>query len=39
MQQANQQKANAEMILAKFEESLAAGILKVSLGESLKWKD
>jgi len=35
-QQANQQKANAEMILAKYEKSLAAGILKVSLGESLK---
>lgn len=36
LQQANQQKANAEMILAKYEKSLAAGILKVSLGESLK---
>lgn len=36
LQQANQQKANAEMILAKFEKSLAAGNLKVSLGESLK---
>ncbi len=36
MQQANQQKANAEMILAKYEASLAAGKLKVSLGESLK---
>jgi len=36
MQQANQQKANAEMILAKYEKSLAAGKLKVSLGESLK---
>lgn len=35
-QQANQQKANAEMILAKYEKSLAAGTLKVSLGESLK---
>ena len=36
LQQANQQKANAEMILAKYEKSLSAGILKVSLGESLK---
>jgi len=36
MQQANQQKANAEMILAKYEKSLAAGKLKISLGESLK---
>jgi len=36
LQQANQQKANAEMILAKYEKSLAAGRLKVSLGESLK---
>jgi len=36
MQQANQQKANAEMIFAKFEETLAAGVLKISLGQSLK---
>jgi len=36
LQQANQQKANAEMILAKYEKSLAAGRLRVSLGESLK---
>ena len=36
LQQANQQKANAEMILAKYEKSLAAGILKISLGENLK---
>jgi len=36
LQQANQQKANAEMILAKYETSLAAGTLKVSLGKSLK---
>jgi len=36
LQQANQQKAKAEMILAKYEKSLAAGKLKVSLGESLK---
>lgn len=36
MQQANQQKANAQMILAKYEKSLSAGKLKVSLGESLK---
>ncbi|PIF04472.1 MAG: transporter [Arcobacter sp.] len=36
MQQANQQKANAQMILAKYEKSLAAGQLKISLGESIK---
>ncbi|MDC0933545.1 TolC family protein [Arcobacteraceae bacterium] len=36
LQQANQQKANAEMILAKYEKSLAAGKLKISLGENLK---
>jgi len=36
LQQANQQKANAEEILAKYEASMAAGKLKVSLGESLK---
>ena len=36
LQQANQQKANAEMILAKYETALAAGTLKVSLGKSLK---
>jgi outer membrane protein TolC len=36
LQQANQQKANAEMILAKYERSLAAGKLKISLGENLK---
>ena len=35
-QQANQQKANAQMILAKYQKSLAEGKLKVSLGESLK---
>ena len=35
MQQANQQKANAEMIFAKYEETLAAGVLKISLGQSL----
>lgn len=35
-QQANQQRANAEMIMAKYDKSLAAAILKVSLGESLK---
>ena len=35
MQQANQQKANAEMIFAKYEETLAAGVLKLSLGQSL----
>jgi len=36
MQQANQQKSNAQMILAKYEKSLAAAKLKISLGESLK---
>jgi outer membrane protein TolC len=35
-QQANQQKANAEMILAKYEKSLASAKLKVSIGDSLK---
>lgn len=35
LQQANQQKANAEMILAQYEKSLAAGTLKISLGENL----
>lgn len=35
MQQANQQRANAEMILSKYEETLAAGVLKISLGQSL----
>ena len=39
MQQANQQKASAETIMAKYEESLAAGVLKVSLGQALKEKD
>jgi len=36
LQQANQQKANAEMILAKYEKSLAAAQLKISLGENLQ---
>ncbi len=36
MQQANNQKAIAETIFAKYEESLAAATLKLSLGESLK---
>jgi len=36
MQQANQQKANAEMIFAKFEETLAAATLQISLGEKIK---
>lgn len=35
-QQANEQKANAEMIMAKYEKSLAEATLKVSLGEGLK---
>ncbi len=36
MQQANQQKASAQTIMAKYEKSLAAAKLKISLGESLK---
>jgi outer membrane protein TolC len=36
MQQANQQKAQAQTILAKYELSVAAGNLKISLGEKLK---
>jgi hypothetical protein len=36
MQQANQQKANAQTIMAKYEKSLAAAKLKISLGESVK---
>lgn len=36
MQQANNQKAIAETIFAKYEKSLAAATLKLSLGESLK---
>jgi len=36
LQQANQQKANAEMILAQYETSLAAAQLKISLGENLQ---
>jgi len=35
-QQANQQKASAETIMAEYEKSLAAAKLKISLGESLK---
>jgi len=36
MQQANQQKASAQTIMAKYEKSLAAAKLKISLGENLK---
>lgn len=36
MQQANQQKASAEAIFAKYEESIAAAQLKLSKGESLQ---
>jgi outer membrane protein TolC len=36
MQQANNQKAIAETIFAKYEKSLAAAALKLSLGESLR---
>ena len=36
MQQANQQKASAETIFAKYEETLSAGVLKISLGQPLK---
>jgi outer membrane protein TolC len=35
LQQANQQKAEAEVIMAKYESSLAAAQLKISLGENL----
>ncbi len=35
MQQANKQKANAQTIMAKYDETLAAGVLKISLGQSL----
>ena len=38
MQQANKQKATAETIFAKYEKSVAAATLKLSLGESLKEK-
>jgi outer membrane protein TolC len=36
MQQANQQKASAETIMANYEKSLAAATLQISLGEKLK---
>ena len=36
MQQANEQKANAAMIFAKYEETLASAVLQISLGENLK---
>ncbi|MEA3512307.1 MAG: TolC family protein [Campylobacterota bacterium] len=36
MQQANQQKSNADTIMAKYEQALAAATLKISLGEELK---
>ena len=36
MQQANQQKSSAETILAKYEKTLAAAALKISLGQTLK---
>jgi hypothetical protein len=36
MQQANQQKASAETIFAKYEETLSSGVLKISLGQPLK---
>ena len=36
MQQANQQKANAETIMARYEKSLASATLKISLGEIIK---
>jgi outer membrane protein TolC len=36
MQQANHQKAKAEMIFAKYEQTLAMAKLKISLGESIK---
>ena len=36
MQQANAQKAEAEAILSKYEETIAAAKLKLSIGKSLK---
>ena len=36
MQQANHQKAKAEMIFAKYEQTLAMAKLKISLGENIK---
>ncbi len=36
MQQANQQKSSAETIMAKYEQSMAAATLKISLGQTLK---
>lgn len=36
MQQANQQKANAQTIMAKYEKSLAAATLQISLGKGIK---
>jgi len=36
MQQANQQKAKAEMIFAKYEQTVAMAKLKISLGENIK---
>ncbi|MCK5110035.1 MAG: TolC family protein [Arcobacteraceae bacterium] len=38
MQQANQQKASAQTIMANYEQSLAAATLKISLGQTLKEK-
>jgi outer membrane protein TolC len=38
MQQANQQQANAQTIMAKYEETLASATLKISLGEALLSK-
>ena len=38
MQQANQQKAQAQTIMAKYEQTLAAATLKISLGQALKSK-
>ena len=35
LQQANHQKSNAETIMAKYEETLASAILKISLGKTL----
>ncbi|MEA3383928.1 MAG: TolC family protein [Campylobacterota bacterium] len=39
MQQASSQKASAETIMAKYEKSLQAATLKISLGETLQSKD
>lgn len=39
LQQANQQKANAQTIMAQYEQSLASAKLKISLGQTLNKQD